>query len=99
MTARRPRNRTAKRETRLAPQPRRRLSAEEAERRRAQVLRVFTQTAVASAVLGGIFLLTSNKALHSMALFLFAWAAGWASASAYLLVRRLVTHDRRSGKS
>lgn len=77
----------------------RRRSREEIEQARQHYVRVFQQTAVVSAVLGGVFLLTGSRTLHSMALFLIAWAGGWTAASLYLLVRRLVTRGRRSGKS
>jgi hypothetical protein len=100
MIGRRQRPRTRRPEVRVAPDTRRpRPSRQLIERRNAHALRVFTQTAIVSAVLGGIFLLTSSHTLHSMALFLIAWAAGWAAASLYLFVRRLVNGDRRSGKS
>lgn len=78
-----------------APRP----SREVIERRKRHALRVFTQTAIVSAILGGIFLLSGNSTLHSMALFLIAWSAGWAAASLYLFVQRLANSDRRSGKS
>jgi hypothetical protein len=74
---------------------RQRPSDGEVERRHRQVLRVFAQTAVACAVIGGSFLLTGNHTLNSMALFLLAWAAGWGFASGYLLGRKAVKSARR----
>lgn len=74
---------------------RRRPDDEELERRHGQVLRVFAQTAIACAVIGGAFLLTDNHTLNSMALFLLAWAAGWGCASMYLLGRKAVKRARR----
>ena len=79
---------TGRRHTRSAFQARKRPSQDEIERRYRQVLRMFAQTASACAVIGGALLLTGNQTLHSMGLFLLAWAAGWVAASVYLLVRR-----------
>ena len=61
--------------------------------------RTLTQTAVVTGLLGAVFMLTSNHTLHSTAIFLLAWSGGWAGASLYLFVRRLVKGDRRPGKS
>ena len=83
---------------RSAFQARRRPSEDEIERRYRQVLRMFAQTASACAVIGGAFLLTGNHTLHSMGLFLLAWAAGWGAASVYLLVRRMLNSVHKPRK-
>jgi hypothetical protein len=88
MTARKPRHPTL---GATRPRP----SEDEIERRHRHVLRVFAQTAFACALIGGIFLLTGSHTLQSMALFLFAWAAGWGCASLYLLARRAIKSIRR----
>ena len=79
-----------------SPHPRR--TPEQLEQARRKALRVFLQTAIGTAVLGGIFLLTPSRTLHEMAAFLLAWSAGWFCASAYLQLQRWVARARRSHK-
>lgn len=82
-----------------APNGRRpRPSKEELERRYAHALRVFAQTAVVSAVIGGICLLINTHTTRQMALFILAWAAGWTCATVYLLARRALKSVHRPGK-
>lgn len=89
---------TARRQRPSALEPRRRPSGEEIERRYRQVLRLFTQTALACAAIGGAFLLIHNGTLNSMALFLLAFAAGWGAASLYLVLRRMLKSVHKPGK-
>ena len=96
MTPRRRTPRALRRDTRAASrairQPR---SAQQIQEFRAHMLRVLTKTAIATAAIGGIFLLTSSHTLHQMAAFLFAWSGGWAAADVSLRIQRLVKHGRR----
>ena len=67
---------------------------ERSQAERQHPLRALMQTAVATAVLGGIFELTSSHALHAMAPFLFAWSGGWALASLSIRITRTAKHNR-----
>ena len=78
-------------------EPRPRPSPEDLERRYAHALRVFAQTAVVSAVVGGICLLINTHTTRRMALFILSWAAGWACATIYLFVRKVVQSVHRRG--
>lgn len=73
-----------------------RRTPEQLEQARRKALRVFLQTAIGTAALGAVFLLTSSRTLHEMAAFLLAWSAGWFCASAFLQVQRLIARARRS---
>ena len=77
----------------VAAQPR---SAEQVAQMQAHAVRVLMQTAVATAVIGVVFLLTSSHILHDMSVFLFAWSGGWAFASATIRIQRVVKRGRRS---
>lgn len=77
---------------------RQRPSSEDIERRYAHALRVFAQTAVVSAVIGGICLIIHSHTTYQMALFILAWAAGWTCATFYLLVRRALKSVHRPRK-
>jgi hypothetical protein len=63
---------------------------------RRHLLRAMTKTAVATVVLGVIFLLTGDRSLQNMAPFLFAWSVGWGLASVSLGIQRRVKPGRRS---
>jgi len=95
MTARRPTARHMRRDSQVSAryEPSQRMLEQ-----RAHQLRALTRTAIASAVLGGIFLLTASDELHQMAIFLFAWSGGWTLASLSLRIQGLVRHGRRSDK-
>jgi hypothetical protein len=71
---------------------------EQVEHARRRALRVFLQTAVGTAVIGGVLLVIAHGTLQPMAAFLLAWSAGWFSASAFLHLQRLLARVRRSRK-
>ena len=99
MNLHRHRHRHVQHDTGLAAQSQRaHRTPEQLEQARRRALRVFVQTAIGTAVLGGTFLLTSSRTLHAMAAFLLAWSAGWFCASAFLQLQRRVARARRSRK-
>ena len=63
---------------------------------RQHLLRTLTQTAVVTAVLAGIFELTSSHSLHAMVPYLLAWSLGWALASLSIRITRIVKRGRSS---
>lgn len=96
MTIRRHPGRSVNREAPVAPESTHR--AEHVDQARRRVLRVFLQTAIGTAVIGGLLLMVAHGTLHSMAVFLLAWSAGWFSASVFLQAQRLLARVRRSRK-
>lgn len=79
---------------RPAGQPNALSERERSQAERRHLLRALMQTAVVTAVLGGIFELTSSHTLHAMAPFLFAWSGGWALASLSIRITRIAKRDR-----
>lgn len=87
----RDRERQARRHDELSKQAR----IENFRQDRAQLRKTLGQTAIATAVIGLIFLLTGDHSLHLPAVFLLAWSGGWALASLVLLIQRRANRGRR----
>jgi hypothetical protein len=100
MTTRSQRPRAVRRDARpTADPPRLSETAREIQELRAHLMKRLMKTAIACAVIGGAFLLTSSQTLHSMAVFLLTWSGGWALAAATIWLQKLVKHGRQFDKS